>query len=527
MEDLDLKYYLRAGYSLIWLRTSEYEGLIDKIVDAARHVEELAQGQLHEWTGVLNGKGHAGIRIRQIASNEEPAEGGERAWGILEALCDIRERENAILVIHNFRFWQQANNVQALLESAIEARKLGSHIILTGPDMDIPPELRDLITVYPMKLPNEEIIRSRYKELVEAYEDGPDFDSPPTAEDIETAARAALGLPLITAESAFALSVARYKRVDVPLIQKQKEAEIRKSDVLEYIQDKETLTEVGGFEDLKAWLHLRRRAFTPEAREYGLPFPRGFLICGIPGSGKSLCAKAVASFLQLPLLRLDLGKVFRSLVGASEEAMRVALDVAEAVSPAILWIDEMEKGLAGLQSSGTLDSGVAARVVGTILTWRAETDKPVMLIATVNDVTMLPPEVTRKGRFDELWATDLPRSDERKEIFQIHIRKVGRDPDDYDIALLASKSEGFVGAEIEECVRDAMFTAFDDAREFETGDILKAIEETSPMSERQKKLLEPLREWVKTMARPVSTVKKKAKIRQRPKVRSIRGGTNG
>jgi SpoVK/Ycf46/Vps4 family AAA+-type ATPase len=325
------------------------------------------------------------------------------------------------------------------------------------------------------------------------------------AELILEAARAAIGLDELGAESAMALSMATAEAIDIKIIQAQKEQEVRKSDVLEFFPVDETIEHIGGFDYFKEWLSRRSKGFSAEAREYGLPYPKGMLIVGPAGTGKSLTAKATAAFLKLPLLRLDMGKVFRSLVGESEAAIRMALQVAEAVSPVVLWMDEVEKGLAGMRGSGELDSGVTGRVVSTVLTWRQETKYPVMLVATANDVAALPAMVYRKGRLDEVWATDLPEEHEREEIFGIHIEKRGRDRDDYDLALLAARTDDFTGAEIEGCIEDAMFLAFDEDEEFETEHILKSISETVPQAKRDAEELIAIREWVATRARRVSS----------------------
>jgi len=241
----------------------------------------------------------------------------------------------------------------------------------------------------------------------------------------------------------------------------------------------------------------------------------------VHNSGKSLTAKAVASYLKLPLLRMDMGKIYRSLVGESEAATRMALMVAEAVSPVVLWMDEIEKGLAGMAGSGDLDSGVTARVVSTILTWRQETSYPVMLVATANNVTSLPSMVYRKGRLDEVWATDLPSADEREEIFKIHLRKRGRKPEKFGCKALASLSDGFTGSEIEGDIEDAMFTAFDQGVEVEAKHVVRAIRETIPQSVRDDVELRVIREWVANKARLVSSGKNKASTGKIRRIKTV------
>jgi SpoVK/Ycf46/Vps4 family AAA+-type ATPase len=224
----------------------------------------------------------------------------------------------------------------------------------------------------------------------------------------------------------------------------------------------------------------------------------------VHNSGKSLCAKATAAFLKLPCLRLDMGRVARSLYGESEAALRLALQVAEAVAPVVMWIDEIDKGFAGISGSGNLDSGVTSRTIQTFLTWRQETRAAIFIAATANTVENLPSMVYRKGRFDEVWATDLPSKEERSEIFSIHLKKRGRDPKKFNLQSLAKETPDFVGAEIESCIEDAMFSAFDKGKEVDTDFVLGAIEDTVPQAKRDKVEIQKIQAWVQANARLVS-----------------------
>ena len=258
----------------------------------------------------------------------------------------------------------------------------------------------------------------------------------------------------------------------------------------------ETVATVGGLGRLKEWLKLREPAFTQEARQYGLPEPKGLALIGIPGTGKSLSAKMIASLWQLPLIRMDMGAVFGGLVGQSEENIRRALTLAETISPCVLWIDEMEKALA----TGAGDSGTSLRVFGTLLTWMQDKKKPVFHVATANDVGRLPPELLRRGRFDEIFFLDLPNAEERKEIFAVHLRKRGRRASAYDLTRLAVAAEGYDGAEIEQAIIDAMYVAFNDSgktrRDFTTDDILATLRRQVPMSQSQREVIAALRQWL-------------------------------
>ena len=231
------------------------------------------------------------------------------------------------------------------------------------------------------------------------------------------------------------------------------------------------------------------------------------MLLGVPGCGKSLTAKSIASFWNMPLLRLDIGKVYQGLVGSSEDNIRKAIATAEAVAPCVLWIDEIEKGLNGVQSSGSTDGGVTSRIFSTILTWMQEKTSPVFVVATANNINLLPPELLRKGRFDEIFFVDLPTARERENIFSIHLQKKGQNPSKYPMGMLGKKTEGFNGAEIEECIKEAMFAAYVDNPEnpvLNASHIMDAISETVPLSTTMKEQIAALRSWAATRAKNAS-----------------------
>jgi ATP-dependent 26S proteasome regulatory subunit len=510
-----IKEYLSAGYPCLFLPTVEPE-VAEKRVKAA--MIELGMGEVSY--GVW--KSSTGCMLGKCTGTEKMHKGKD---DLLDTLAELEKANQPMVVVfyHVRQFLSNYQVIQQLSDTIMAARLKLSHVILVGSHLDLPPELKNLVTFVDCPLPTKEQIAEEFKKLAHAYEE--DLTLPKNKDEFEElitdAANAAIGLDMIGAENAFALSLAVAKTIDVKIISAQKEQEVRKSDVLEFVRTDETLENVGGFKELKAWLVRRRRAFTKEARDYGLPYPKGLLIVGPAGTGKSLAAKAIASFLKLPLLRLDMGKIFRSLVGESEAAIRQALQVAEAVAPVVLWMDEIDKGLAGMKGSGELDSGVTSSVVSTILTWRQETKAPVMLAATANDVASIPSMVYRKGRLDEVWATDLPLEEERMEIFNIHLRKRKRNPADFDVRLLAKKTEMMTGSEIEAVIEDAMFAAFDAEKEVNTMCILKAINETVAQSVRDSEELNAIREWVATRARLVSGKEEVVKLAP---IRSLRGG---
>ena len=308
----------------------------------------------------------------------------------------------------------------------------------------------------------------------------------------------ALGLTTNQARLAFSRVWARRGKFDetgIEMITDAKKYVVRESGALEFLPAEEGEANVGGLDRMKTWLKKRAIAFTEEARQEGLPFPRGAALIGIPGTGKSLSAKMLSGLWKLPLLRLDMGAVFGSLLGESEKHMRQAVMLAETVSPCILWIDEMEKAFAG-SSAGSINSGAATRVFGSFLTWMQEHQTPVFVMATANDVSALPPELM--GRFDRTFFLDLPNATERRDIFLIHLKRAGVTFPERQLRIdeLVEKSRDMVGREIERMVREAQFTAFaDDNREIEQDDLLEALAEVVPLSKSHTEIIEDLRKW--------------------------------
>ncbi|MDR9405555.1 MAG: AAA family ATPase, partial [Halothece sp. Uz-M2-17] len=286
----------------------------------------------------------------------------------------------------------------------------------------------------------------------------------------------------------------------------EKKQLIRRNGILEFLEEDETLDNIGGLEELKRWLRLRSDAFTKKARDYGLPQPKGMLILGVPGCGKSLTAKTTSRLWGLPLLRLDMGRIYDgSTVGRSEANLRNALKTAESISPAILFIDELDKAFSGSAGSSDSDGGTSSRIFGSFLTWMQEKESPVFVMATANRVERLPGEFLRKGRFDEIFFVDLPNTEERGDIFRIHLQKRRSDISRFDVEQLAKLSEGFSGAEIEQALIAAMYDAFAQDREFTQLDIIAALKSTLPLSRTMTEQVNALREWAHQRARPASS----------------------
>ena len=383
-------------------------------------------------------------------------------------------------------------------------------LVLISPTPRIPSELEALVTVVDYPLPTERQVRDLLDGMIKRNTESRALTVDVADDALERLAKAALGLTAFEAENAFARAMVddgHLSAEDVAIVQQEKGQIVRKSGVLEMITSTVRLSDVGGLGNLKTWLTKRAGSWLDEAQLYGLPAPKGVLVTGVPGCGKSLTAKAMASAWSLPLVRMDIGRIFGGLVGESEQNMRAALRTAEAVAPCVLWIDEIEKGFAA-GASGTGDSGTSARVFGTFLTWMQEKTAAVFVMATANNIGLLPPEFLRKGRFDEIFFIDLPTTIERREIFALHITaRLKAGPalgglvvDDALLHPLVQLTEGFSGAEIEQVVISASFDAFDGRRPLTADDLQRAIVNTVPLSVTQAEQIAALRAWADVRA---------------------------
>lgn len=365
------------------------------------------------------------------------------------------------------------------------------NFIILANNQNIPPGLAPLTEVFDYSLPSrtqiETIVRKfvsnmNSKKLVTKQADG-ELKITYTEEEVKAIVDSCLGLSAYEINIQLNKSRNKMKSLDSQFIVKAKEGIIRKSDIINYIHPDVEMNAIGGMDNLKEWFKQRKESFTPEAKAFGLEAPKGVLMVGIPGTGKSLGAKALGHEWGVPLLHLDVGKVMSGIVGSSENRIREALKTAEAVAPCILWVDEIEKGFSGTGSSNMSDGGTMARVFGTFLTWMQEKKADVFVIATANNISQLPPELMRKGRFDEIFFVDLPGTAERKDIFKIHIGKRKQLNDKLDLDTLANETAGFSGAEIEHVVKDAMHTAFATKdKVLKTSQILAEIQKTIPLS---------------------------------------------
>lgn len=390
--------------------------------------------------------------------------------------------------------------VRRLKDTLRIAKSNGHAIILLGCRLKLPPELEHEITHVDFNLPGSTELGTVIDGIVKSAKLK---NLPETTR--EAALQSALGLTTTEAENAFALSVVETKSIDPKIVAREKARTLKKNGLVEVVEATTSLDDIGGLGLLKDWLTRRAGAFSESAKSYGLPAPKGLLIVGIPGTGKSLTAKATAGAFGLPLLRLDMGRVFGGIVGQSEANLRSVIQTAEAIAPCVLWIDEIEKGFSGSKSSGSTDGGTSSRVFGSFLSWMQEKTKAVFVVATANDVSKLPPEFLRKGRFDELFFVDLPDALERAQIWDIVIKRHGRRPTDYDTVVLSRACEQFTGAEIEAVFIDAMHEAFAEGREPGPKDILAAMTNTVPLANLMDGQISALRHWAKGRAREAAT----------------------
>ncbi len=492
MNEIDLM--IRARYPVLYLLTHEEARLEHLLLELAGR-----QGkQLFSWTATRG--------LEPVRELREPRRmGGGEATDPVDALNHILEKDvSALFLLRDFHpFLEDPHVARLLRDVAHELKNTYKNILLVSPRLVMPPELEKDITLLDIPLPDAAELTDLFKSVCRALYKKDKNSVALSNRDANAIVRAAQGLTLTEAENAFAKAAVtggRLDHEDVDLVLNEKKQIIRKSGILEFYEPDATLGDVGGLSELKRWLGVRGKAFSPQAACFGLPAPKGVLLLGAPGCGKSLTAKSVAQFWELPLLRLDLGRIFSGLVGSSEQNMRQALKVAEGVAPAVLWIDEIEKGLAG-NASGSSDGGTASRVFGTLLTWMQEKTANVFVVATANRIDILPPELLRRGRFDEIFFVDLPRTESREEIFRIHLEKRGRQAETFDLPAAVQATDGFSGAEIEHVVLEGLFAAFDADRELATGDLLDAAAKTVPLSVTSAEDLRRSREWAARRAR--------------------------
>lgn len=494
---------VRARHPVILIETHEPERVVEAVNDLAAGPELKKQRHVRLFT-LSHGLHTGGGTGRPIAPAAALAE-------------TVKAAEPTIFVFFDLHHQLGGNGrpaepelVRAILDAAT-AYKVGdvAHtLVLVSPGLRLPSDLEKVVSVVDLPLPDAAEIDTVLASMIEVNRTGITVNL--EEDDRQRLVQAAQGLTLWEAENAFARAIASDRLLDaddIALVLDEKRQTIRKSGLLEFITPRGGLDDVGGLDNLKKWLEKRDGVWLGEAAEWSLPAPNGLLITGVPGCGKSLTAACVAVQWGLPLLRLDVGRVFSGLVGSSEQNMRDCLKLAEAVAPSILWIDEIEKGFGSGAGGG--DSGTSQRVFASFLTWMQEKQSPVFVIATANRIDSLPPEFLRKGRFDEIFFVDLPTHAERAAIWRLHIaarltkgsRAAGEfEAADATVDTLAQISEGFSGAEIAQAVISACFDAFAERRAVVAEDLHKAVRNTVPLSTTQAEQIVRIREWASTRA---------------------------
>lgn len=499
--------YIKARYAVLVIESFEEERVLRELQGIAQSINH----ELYIWNstdGVTYANGSTASQDKTLdftaalkfCENRAKEQGSRNIFVFCDADGYLNSKAPAV-------------NRRRLRDFAINIRKKGyvSNCIIIAPTFEIATDLQKEITLVDFPLPSREEVKEIISSFLNNYKGMQGVTIDVNNDLLEKFVDASVGLTKLEIDNSFARALVSNRRIDandLKGILSEKKQIIRKTGILEYIDSQLNLNDVGGLQTLKKWLELRSHCFGDEALKYGVKPPKGVLLTGIPGCGKSLTAKCVATAWNMPLLRLDMGKIFQGIVGSSESNMRLALKTAEAISPSILWIDEIEKGLSGASGGGG-DGGTSTRVFGNLLTWMQEKTAPVFVFATANNINGLPPELLRKGRFDEIFFVDFPTAEERKKILSIHISKLGRDVNKFDLDKLASlsgeqsfgKDVVLAGAELEAWVADSLIQSFsrkidgDSNADLSMKDFETTIKRVVPMGQMRKDEFTKIRSW--------------------------------
>ena len=470
---------LRARYPLIYIPTREEERVETAIAHCARNQGGRA---VLIWDFV---EGYQG--------NPNDAGFGKRnPLQALELVEKLSPTSPAVFILRDFhRFLEDVAISRKLRNLARLLKSQPKNVVLLAPQLTIPEDLSEVLTVLEFPLPTPIEIRIEIERLVST------LGKPLQPKDLDDLVRSCQGLSMERIRRVLGRAIATHAELrlqDVDLVLEEKQQTIRQTQILDFYPAKEEISDIGGLDNLKDWLLRRGGAFSDRARQYGLPHPRGLLLVGMQGTGKSLTAKAIAHHWHLPLLRLDVGRLFAGLVGESESRTRQMIQLAEALAPCVLWIDEIDKAFAGLDGRG--DAGTSSRVFGTFITWLAEKTSPVFVVATANNIQSLPPEMLRKGRFDEIFFVGLPSKEERQAIFAVHLGRLRpHNLNSYDVERLAYETPDFSGAEIEQSIIEAMHLGFSQNRDFTTDDILESASQLIPLARTAQEQVQFLQDW--------------------------------
>ncbi len=423
---------------------------------------------------------------------------------VLAAIAQMRG--DAIFLLRDMaRYFSNDKILRRMRELAASFREVRRSIIISAPVIETPRELEDDLVRFHLALPDAGLLLKGAQAAIAEFGANASFKVALNHEGIRRLAESLAGLTLDEARRTLAKCLLSRNRCDEQTIVdvlEAKRAALRQEGVLEYLKAPENFSELAGMSRLKEWLRKRKDALTPEGRAFGLEPPKGILITGVQGCGKSLCAKCVAGEWGLQLARLDAGALYDKFIGESEKRLRKALEIAEQLAPIVLWVDEIEKGFAASGASADVDAGLTQRILATLLTWLQDRQGGVFLVATSNNLSQLPPELLRKGRFDEIFFVDLPGSEARAELFRIHLKKRGRDASQFDLFRLSDASEGFSGAEIEQAIAGGLYSAFSLKQQLSTGILLKELASTRPLSVTRREDVERLRAWASERAVP-------------------------
>ena len=475
----EFKLLLKARYSLLYISTKEEERLEYAIRSC---IQLYSKRSLYSWDFV---DGYTGNPNDNGFASRNPLQA-------LELIEKLTSDNPAVFLLKDFHLFLNDVSVARKLKNLIKIlRNQAKTIIIIADDISIPEALSELITVVTFDLPQPLEIR---KELLRV-QDSLGYSIPDLS--VDNLVQSCQGLSLERIRRVLSKIIATYKEINIEsldLIFTEKKQIISQTQILEFYPTNQKISDIGGLENLKEWLKRRSGGLSKRAESYGLPAPKGLLLVGVQGTGKSLTAKAIASDWNLPLLRLDVGKLFGGIVGESESRMRQMIQLSEAIAPCILWIDEIDKAFAGIESKG--DSGTTNRVLATFITWLSEKKSPVFVVATANNIYALPPEILRKGRFDEIFFIGLPDFEEKKSILKVHLSRLRpKSWANYDIERLSQIANKFSGAEIEEAIIEAMHIAFSENREFTTEDIYYSIKQFVPLACSNSEQIEALEDW--------------------------------
>lgn len=501
-----LKECIQSRDAVLWLTTAEEERTLSIISQVARGLKRV----VFEWDSA------GGFRCRSATKARLHGDEGSTHIGSALTAVETYNQDPAVFVFRDFDIlWDRIRAlpdsvpiVRQLRQLAVKLKSGKNTLIFLSCSQMVPPEIEPCVSLLRAPLPDMEELGVLFKQWMKTN----GFKKFCTLDEdgLYRLAAAALGMTSVQALAALAKSLVRRKEIGQMAVADMVEAKtevLKKTGLLELVQSRESFDTIGGLGELKDWLQKRSLAYSKAAKTYGLPGPKGVLLLGVPGTGKSLTAKAVGNFWGMPLVRLDVGRIYGSLVGESEERLRRALEIIEGVAPCVLWIDEIEKALAG-STGPSGDSGVSKRLFGSILTWLQEKEAHIFVVATANDIRSLPPEMLRRGRFDEVFFVDLPNDVERREIIKVLLNKYGRKPSGLITNELISRLDRFTGAEIEQVVVEALYNAFyDDQRKLTVGDLIEVARDVSPIADQMRTEIEALRRWGRTQARMASSGK--------------------